>query len=134
MSTDFIKGRTARVALCRPEDGYVLIIETDRHNSFTWELPGGKVEPNESPEAGAIRELWEETRLRAKLTLVSENKRAIPHDPNVFWEHYMYTGMYEGGVIQLESPATTYRWCSVREAHHLCADWWSKHYLRSLLT
>jgi 8-oxo-dGTP pyrophosphatase MutT (NUDIX family) len=84
MPTGLIKGRTARIDLRRPEDQYVLIIETDRHNSFTWEMPGGKVEPDETPEEGADRELWEETRLRAKLTLVSENKRAIPYDPNIF--------------------------------------------------
>ncbi len=134
MPTDFIKGRTARIDLRRPEDLYILLIETDRNNSFSWELPGGKVDPHETIRQAALRELREETRLQTQLKFVRYNKRAIPHDPHVFWEHYMFRGMYEGGTIVLESPAATYRWCSLWEAHHLCTDWWTKHYLRSLLT
>jgi 8-oxo-dGTP diphosphatase len=33
------------------------------HLAGLWELPGGKVEPGESPSAAAVRELREETRL-----------------------------------------------------------------------
>ena len=31
------------------------------HETRGWELPGGKVEPNESPAEAAAREVWEET-------------------------------------------------------------------------
>jgi len=31
-----------------------------------WEFPGGKIEPGESPEAAAVRECLEETRLSVK--------------------------------------------------------------------
>ena len=41
----------------------LLLIEQWRptHNKLTLELPGGKLEPGETPEAAAIRELFEET-------------------------------------------------------------------------
>jgi 8-oxo-dGTP diphosphatase len=32
-----------------------------KHNSITWEIPGGHVEEGETPEFAARRELWEET-------------------------------------------------------------------------
>lgn len=32
-----------------------------KHNATTWEVPGGHVEADETPEMAAQRELWEET-------------------------------------------------------------------------
>src|SRR6202022_4836473 len=45
------------------EDGRVLMIRQYRHTvgEFLWELVAGRKEPNESPAAGARRELIEET-------------------------------------------------------------------------
>ncbi len=47
-----------RILLCRraidPRDGY-------------WTLPAGYLEQNESPEAGALREAWEEARARLEI-------------------------------------------------------------------
>jgi len=37
------------------------------HHPLKWEFPGGKVEPGETPEAAAIRELAEELNIRAKV-------------------------------------------------------------------
>lgn len=49
------------VALIDP-DGRVLLAQRPEGKSLAglWEFPGGKVEPNESPEAALIRELQEE--------------------------------------------------------------------------
>jgi 8-oxo-dGTP diphosphatase len=51
----------AAVALIDP-DGRVLIAERPpgKHLAGTWEFPGGKVQPGETPEAALIRELDEE--------------------------------------------------------------------------
>jgi ADP-ribose pyrophosphatase len=50
------------------EDGRVLLIWQYRHavGEFLWELVAGRKEPDESPVAGARRELIEETGYRAK--------------------------------------------------------------------
>jgi len=50
------------------EDGRVLLIRQYRHavGEFLWELVAGRKEPDETPVAGARRELIEETGYRAK--------------------------------------------------------------------
>lgn len=50
---------TAYVLVVLRYEGRVLMVwERDRE---CWELPGGGIEPGESPRAAAVRELWEET-------------------------------------------------------------------------
>jgi ADP-ribose pyrophosphatase len=48
-------------------DAEVLLVRQYRHvtNDFAWEVPGGSIERDELPEAGAQRELREETGYRA---------------------------------------------------------------------
>ena len=50
------------------EDGHVLLIRQYRHTvgEFLWELVAGRKEPDESPGAGARRELLEETGYTAR--------------------------------------------------------------------
>ncbi len=135
MSQSYIKLRVVRIELRRPLDGYIFLIETDRHSSFQCELPGGKVERNETIKQAALRELFEETGLRAKLRLVRYNQKSIPHDPAIFIEHYMFRGDYpERDTISLEEGSLGYRFATPRDALHECPDWWTRHYLSSLLT
>ncbi|MBU1158573.1 MAG: NUDIX domain-containing protein [Candidatus Thermoplasmatota archaeon] len=39
------------------DDSFVMV----RHRRRAWEMPGGRIEPDETPEAAAIREFLEET-------------------------------------------------------------------------
>ncbi len=51
-------------ALVRNEKGEFLLLrrsENSRTNPGKWDLPGGKVNPDESLKEGVIREVWEET-------------------------------------------------------------------------
>jgi 8-oxo-dGTP pyrophosphatase MutT (NUDIX family) len=45
----------------------ILIVQTYRFGRYTNELPGGGIEPNESPEDTAIRELFEECGVCGKI-------------------------------------------------------------------
>lgn len=57
------------------DDGRVVLVRQWRHavGAAVWELPAGRLDPGETPEAGARRELEEETGLRAaRLEKISE--------------------------------------------------------------
>jgi 8-oxo-dGTP diphosphatase len=49
----------------RRSDGTIAIVHRPRYDD--WSLPKGKLDPGESWEACALREVWEETGLRCEL-------------------------------------------------------------------
>lgn len=59
-------GRRVGVVIARGED--VLLVRQYRFliNKMAWEIPGGKVDPGESPEVAAIREAQEEAHLNCR--------------------------------------------------------------------
>jgi 8-oxo-dGTP diphosphatase len=55
------------MALIQDEAGRVLVIEHTYRRRIPWGLPGGWLKRAESPEAGLIREVFEETGLRVRV-------------------------------------------------------------------
>jgi ADP-ribose pyrophosphatase YjhB (NUDIX family) len=58
-------------------DGRILIVQNDRGE---WELPGGRLEPGETPELCLLREIEEETCIRASCgdLLLVESFEVLP--------------------------------------------------------
>ena len=61
MSSDEIRAAGGVVM----RDGLVAVVHRPRYDD--WSLPKGKLDPGESFEDAALREVWEETGLRARL-------------------------------------------------------------------
>lgn len=49
------------------DQGCVLLLHHVFHPATPWDIPGGWLNRNEDPAAGALRELWEETGITAEL-------------------------------------------------------------------
>ena len=79
------------------------------HGGGTWSFPGGHVDGDESAEACALRELEEETGLRAV------NARRVGESEDLFPEGLRYRTVFVrvdwvGGEPQLREPAACERW------------------------
>jgi 8-oxo-dGTP diphosphatase len=73
-----------------------------------WSLPGGKIEANEAAQAAAVRELEEETGLRAALT---HHVGDFGLDgPDVYYQISCWTGHYNGGAAIAGDDAMAVKW------------------------
>ena len=65
MGHDLLVLPSAAVAIYDAEGNVLVGLHSDRR---VWVLPGGLIEPGETPGDGAVRETWEETGLVVELT------------------------------------------------------------------
>jgi ADP-ribose pyrophosphatase YjhB (NUDIX family) len=85
--------RVAADVLIRDEAGRVLLVDPTYKEG--WDLPGGMVEANESPQAGALRELDEELGLAPTLGRPLVVEWVGAHGP---WDDQVVF-VFDGGVI-----------------------------------
>jgi 8-oxo-dGTP pyrophosphatase MutT (NUDIX family) len=120
--------RAARLVI-RDEAGRVLLFRHARPDGTTfWATPGGGLEPDESFDAAAVRELREETGLvRASLAPLGDLHREFPWGARVIRQHERwYTARLEPGeaiVPPTGEPAALENVLDVR--------WWTLDALRA---
>ncbi len=85
--------RIAADVLIRDEAGRVLLVDPTYKEG--WDLPGGMVEANESPQAGALRELDEELGLAPALGRPLVIEWVGAHGP---WDDQVVF-VFDGGII-----------------------------------
>lgn len=88
-------------------DGHRWIVMVERGDGHGWALPGGYVDPGESPADAAVRELAEETGLSVATTWTAEAARYVP-DPRASDEAWMVTVLAHTDLgVLAERPAVT---------------------------
>jgi ADP-ribose pyrophosphatase YjhB (NUDIX family) len=128
----------ASFALFR-ETSVLLVERAKPPRAGLWSLPGGHVEPGETAAAAALRELHEETGLRATSSGLVDVLDVIVREPDgALQAHYLlavYCGRWEAGEPQPSSDARSTRFVSLDrldelpltpEAKRLISQAWTK--------
>jgi 8-oxo-dGTP diphosphatase len=94
-------------AVVRDDAGRLLLVQRGIEPARgTWSLPGGRVEPGETVDAAAVREVREETGLTVtigELLAVVDVMGYTVHD---------FAATVIGGVLQAADDASDVRWCT----------------------
>ena len=142
----------------RPAAGVVLFNETGqvwlgkragKQTDFVWQFPQGGIDPGESPEFGAIRELREETGISIEtLRSLGRIKDELFYDfppeytgrgrmqkwrgQRQHWFAYRFVGQASDVNLELQNPAefTQWKWADLHDAPALVIPFKRKVYER----
>jgi [ribosomal protein S5]-alanine N-acetyltransferase len=85
-----------------------------------WGVPAGKIEPEETPIEGAVRELYEETGLQiSPLQLVDKGKRFIRKSSIDYIYHMFILPLEKKPCVGINDEHLQYCWITPREAETL---------------
>ena len=82
------------------DEGRILLVR-HTYGRLNWELPGGMSEPGESVEQAALRELREETGLRARV----EQLTGIYYEPETDQHHVVFRCLTQG--VSAPAPSSS---------------------------
>ncbi len=112
-------------AIISDENGKILIIKrstNSKTNPDKWELPGGKVNQNESFDQALIREVFEETGLKINLDHVVGVSEQNLHLIRAV--HIIMSGTIMDGKLSLSSEHDGYAWVYFENLkEYELADW-----------
>ena len=83
-----LRPTAATIAVLIREDRVLLVQRANPPDPGLWGFPGGRIEPGETMEACAIRELLEETGIKAEAVRVLTAVDAFDHDDNGRLRHH----------------------------------------------
>ena len=109
------------------EDGRMLLL---LRPTGTWEPPAGRLQPGESFEEGAIRELYEETgMLVSPQRIIATWVGDAPSGSRL--ASITYAGRADGGGVTLSDEHLDYRWVTLEEWMSL-PSWWNHEDIRGV--
>lgn len=88
--------RCVGVMLANPE-GHVFVGQRIDNDAPAWQMPQGGIDPGETPQEAALRELWEETGIRSdKVRIEAETRGWVPYDLPHDIVPRIWKGRYKG--------------------------------------
>ncbi|MEX5294036.1 NUDIX domain-containing protein [Kocuria sp. CPCC 205268] len=96
-------------------DGRLLLVRRGREpQRGRWSVPGGKLEPGETPAQAAVREVLEETGVRVRAGRELGTVR-IPGGAGLVYEVHDIAATYLGGTLRPGDDADAVRWVAPEE-------------------
>ena len=96
------------------QDGRIAVVHRPRHED--WSLPKGKLDPGESFEEAAVREVLEETGLRCELLEELPEVRYTDHKGRAKLVRYWRMAVLEDEGLEVDDEVDELRWCTRAEA------------------
>lgn len=99
-------------------DGKLLLLLNASHDSEagSWGVPAGKLESNETPLQGAVRELFEETSISADFSQIQSVGSLYIRKPEVDYVYHLFrVEVASRPEVRLSSEHQEYRWVSSDE-------------------
>jgi 8-oxo-dGTP pyrophosphatase MutT (NUDIX family) len=104
---------------CLDQDRVLLMLRHKEPNLGLWVAPGGKVEPGESPYECALRELREETGLRASKLYFRGLVTEVSPRPDWQWMLFLYVATSVTGQLVGDQREGAFRWWPVDQVYAL---------------
>lgn len=109
-----------QVSACYVEvEGKILWLKraADKLEGNRWGVPAGKLDPNETPEEAARRELFEETGIRLEHSLLRDLGALYIRKPEVDYVYHIFQILLDRApMVSLSSEHLEYRWLPLDEA------------------
>lgn len=119
--------------IIKSDQGNILILKSNYKK--TWQFPGGGVDSGESPEAGAVREVEEETGLTIKPEDLNIAGTIYKQDEEMLFIIFEYNiPIAENAqIVVQDDEITTYKFIDAKDAipylSEYYADFWKQKYL-----
>ena len=108
------------MALIQDDTGRILVVEHTYRRRIPWGLPGGWLKRAESPEAGLVREVYEETGLNVRVEAL------LAAD---FWNSSQFDLLYRcsvvSGTYRGSDETGAHQWLLVSELPRLLPNQWA---------
>jgi len=114
-----VKTRPVSAKAVMVVSGKILVLRQENGN---WDLPGGKVDENESVVEGLIREVWEETKLSVTpIGLLASSTKPRSNEPDLLVLSYLCEVKTDEGdvVVELSHEHVGYKLIDLDDAFDL---------------